>query len=519
MADVRELIPEFFYLPEFLVNSNNYNFGIKQENNEIIDSVILPPWAKGDPKLFIKKHREALECDYVNEHLNEWIDLIFGFKQQGEPAVKATNIFHHLSYQGAIDIDKIEDPIEKIATIGIIYNFGQTPKQIFQQPHPKKSCNFKKSFTSTKISFLGKFEKNMNSLIQAIISFEGISCFPIEKIVYFKKINKLIGCPFNRIYILPNINNYLQWDIIGGDIELCNEQNKKISRSFYKFYLKKITCSCFIEPYILIAGSKTTEFKEKGCLRGHSKPIISIDSSRSFSIIVSGSEDGLAIEWDLNRACYVRTLERSSKPIQCVSINDSNGDIAICSGADISIWTINGDLLLRQNIELKKNDMIFSCKFYEGISNEWIEYDLLFTGHKFGIVQVWNISWKTENKKIIRKLINIKTLQHYDYIKKSLIMSEITSLYPSGELRSLFTGDKHGNIYIWNLPDTTYKSHYLPREKYNNCFTCKTVFAIMDRKYNCHPCGAILCSDCIHYHPKMENIKLCINCISSLVFT
>ncbi len=27
MADVRELIPEFFYLPEFLVNSNNFDLG------------------------------------------------------------------------------------------------------------------------------------------------------------------------------------------------------------------------------------------------------------------------------------------------------------------------------------------------------------------------------------------------------------------------------------------------------------------------------------------------------------
>lgn len=27
MSDVRELIPEFFYLPDFLVNSNNFDFG------------------------------------------------------------------------------------------------------------------------------------------------------------------------------------------------------------------------------------------------------------------------------------------------------------------------------------------------------------------------------------------------------------------------------------------------------------------------------------------------------------
>ena len=28
MADVKELIPEFFYLPEFLMNSNNFDFGL-----------------------------------------------------------------------------------------------------------------------------------------------------------------------------------------------------------------------------------------------------------------------------------------------------------------------------------------------------------------------------------------------------------------------------------------------------------------------------------------------------------
>lgn len=27
MADVKELIPEFFYLPEFLLNSNNFDLG------------------------------------------------------------------------------------------------------------------------------------------------------------------------------------------------------------------------------------------------------------------------------------------------------------------------------------------------------------------------------------------------------------------------------------------------------------------------------------------------------------
>jgi beige protein homolog 1 len=70
MTDVRELIPEFFYLDAFLTNHNSFNFGVKQDDGEVIDSVVLPPWAKGDPKVFIQRHREALECDYVSEHLH-----------------------------------------------------------------------------------------------------------------------------------------------------------------------------------------------------------------------------------------------------------------------------------------------------------------------------------------------------------------------------------------------------------------------------------------------------------------
>lgn len=105
MADLKELIPEFFYLPEFLINSNNFDLGSKQSGVQLGD-IVLPPWAKQDPREFIRVHRLALECDYVSQHLHQWIDLIFGCKQNGAAAVDAVNVFHHLFYEGNVDIDE-----------------------------------------------------------------------------------------------------------------------------------------------------------------------------------------------------------------------------------------------------------------------------------------------------------------------------------------------------------------------------------------------------------------------------
>lgn len=58
LQDVRELIPEFYYLPDFLVNSNMFDFGATQLGKTVHDAT-LPPWAKGDPKRFIRLHRQV----------------------------------------------------------------------------------------------------------------------------------------------------------------------------------------------------------------------------------------------------------------------------------------------------------------------------------------------------------------------------------------------------------------------------------------------------------------------------
>ncbi|KAM6596704.1 hypothetical protein CsatA_007228 [Cannabis sativa] len=136
-SDVKELIPEFFYMPEFLVNSNTYHLGVKQDG-ELISDVCLPPWAKGSPEEFVRKNREALESEYVSSNLHHWIDLVFGYKQRGKPAVEAGNVFYYLTYEGAVDLDTMEDDLQRSAIEDQIANFGQTPIQIFRKKHPRR---------------------------------------------------------------------------------------------------------------------------------------------------------------------------------------------------------------------------------------------------------------------------------------------------------------------------------------------------------------------------------------------
>ena len=76
-----------------------------------VNNVVLPPWAKGivcksacvahptwpllsyalDSSDFVCGCRDALESDYVSENLHHWINLIFGYQQQGAEALEADN--------------------------------------------------------------------------------------------------------------------------------------------------------------------------------------------------------------------------------------------------------------------------------------------------------------------------------------------------------------------------------------------------------------------------------------------
>ena len=128
-TDVRELIPEFFYLPEMFLNINKLNMGNLQDGPEVND-VTTP--CNNNPYDFIMIMKSVLENNKISYSIHGWIDLIFGSKVKGKEAELANNIFTEASYQENIDLNKIENKESYLRLV----EFGLIPNQIMS-----KDCN------------------------------------------------------------------------------------------------------------------------------------------------------------------------------------------------------------------------------------------------------------------------------------------------------------------------------------------------------------------------------------------
>lgn len=133
-----ELVPEYFTTSEIFVNNDkDIVYG-----NDSYNKVVLPDWVVDqNPQDFVKKHRLALESNYVSMHLNEWIDLIFGFAQSGQEAVNRYNTYPPKLYSKYLARHKNqikEDPVLFNVVQDTAFCFGIVPGQIFTEKHPQK---------------------------------------------------------------------------------------------------------------------------------------------------------------------------------------------------------------------------------------------------------------------------------------------------------------------------------------------------------------------------------------------
>uniref|UniRef100_A0A3B4G9K6 Lysosomal trafficking regulator n=1 Tax=Pundamilia nyererei TaxID=303518 RepID=A0A3B4G9K6_9CICH len=491
MTDVKELIPEFFYLPEFLVNREGFDFGVRQ-NGERVNHVNLPPWARNDPRLFILIHRQALESDQVSQTLCQWIDLVFGLKQKGKAAVQAINVFHPATYFG-MDVSAVEDPVQRRALETMIKTYGQTPRQLFNTSHISR--------TSTKL-MEGELPAAMGLLVQ--LAFRE-SREPAKEIVcpsplpWIKglKWGEYVGSPsapdpvvcfsqphgerFGSLLALPTRaicglsskfclmmiyskeqgvrsmhstdiqwSAILSWGYADNILRLKSKQSEPPINFIQCSQLHQVTsCAWVPDGCQLFTGSKcgvitaysnrftsTTpsemEVESQVHLYGHTGEVTSLFVCKPYSILISVSNDGTCILWDLNRLCYVQSLTGHKSPVMAVSASETTGDIAtVCDseggGSDLRLWTVNGDLIGHVHCR----EIICSLAFSN--QPEGVSVNVIAGGLENGVVRLWS-TW------------DLKPVREITFPKSS---KPIISLTYSCDGHHLYTANSEGTVMAW----------------------------------------------------------------------
>ncbi|XP_005291247.2 lysosomal-trafficking regulator isoform X3 [Chrysemys picta bellii] len=496
MTDVKELIPEFFYLPEFLVNREGFDFGLRQ-NGERVNHVNLPPWARNDPRLFILIHRQALESDHVSQTICNWIDLVFGYKQKGKASVQAINVFHPATYFG-MDVSAVEDPVQRRALETMIKTYGQTPRQLFHTAHVSRP--------GSRLIIEGELPTAMGLLVQFAFretrehakeivypsplpwikglkwgEYVGSPSAPDPVVCFSQPHGERFGslqalptraiCGLSQKFCLLMIYSkeqgvrsmhstdiqwsaILSWGYADNILRLKSKQSEPPINFIQSSQLHQVTsCAWVPDSCQLFTGSKSgvitaymnrfssnmhseIEMESQVHLYGHTEEITSLFVCKPYSIMISVSKDGTCIIWDLNRLCYVQSLAGHKSPVTAVSGSEMTGDIAtVCD-------SVGGGSDLR--LWTVNGDLVghvhcreIICSVAFSNQPEGVSINVIAGGLENGVVRLWS-TW------------DLKPVREITFPKSN---KPIVSLTFSCDGHHLYTANSEGTVIAWCRKD------------------------------------------------------------------
>ncbi|XP_031730721.1 WD repeat- and FYVE domain-containing protein 4 isoform X5 [Anarrhichthys ocellatus] len=483
-GDVRELIPEFFYLSDFLLNSNHIQLG-SMEDGTALGDVELPLWAKGDPQEFIRIHREALESDYVSAHLHLWIDLIFGYRQQGPAAVESVNTFHPYFYakKGRQDA---KDPLIKSTILGYVSNFGQVPKQLFTKPHPTRTGTKKEgSSPSHPTPFFYKLD-NLKTTVQP---YRELPRGPVGQILCLEK--EVVVLERSRLFLSPLSGYFFSWGFPDYSCAFGNYATEKtfaVCESLCDWG-EMLCAACPNQTTIVTAGTSTvvcvwdvavnkdklTRMKLRQPLYGHTDSVTCLAVSEVHSLIVSGSRDLTCILWDTEELSYITQLAGHTTSISALAINELTGEIASCAGPLLHLWTMKGQLLTCTDTSCGPQADILCVSFTQ--QHQWDAKNVIVTGCADGIIRIWKTEYtrtqlpgppeepvspgQDRTERDVSSSCQVKGWERHLVLCQEMSRSQavpqrrsknspaITALAISRSHATLLAGDAWGRVFTW----------------------------------------------------------------------
>ncbi|EAY08792.1 Beige/BEACH domain containing protein [Trichomonas vaginalis G3] len=354
-----ELTPEFYISPEFLTNSEHFDLGTGDEGN-----VKLPSWSKTDYE-FIYLNRKALESDFVSSNLHNWIDLIWGYKQNGQKAIEADNVFDPSMYETFVVKDS--DIALKLHTETVRKEVGQIPTQMFFEPHKQRNV-VKNSFQILKeISInLGEMQSLgwiVSQQVDSKLSLKVIM-FSNSNLDIFYKINlgtsdfdveERFQAPVKNFEHMAakSFEKIFTYDIENNTISSFNYFKKTVKNSeqLYGFVNNLSTDGNYVsvasdDGTILILDSDTLQTVFRLSTYGDSPILIDINSV--FDLVVVSTELGSLHFISLHHQSILRTVYLQGK-ISLLKISPGWGFVLVYvvrgEESEFRLYSMNGELI------------------------------------------------------------------------------------------------------------------------------------------------------------------------------
>ena len=420
--DVRELIPEFYVLPEMFKNFNNLNLTQDLLDSEgkkvVINDVELPPWGNNSVYNFITEMRNNLEKNKIK--INKWIDLIFGTYQKGEKAEEIHNIFQAQTYEKMVKIDKIKDIDMRDAMMRLV-EVGVTPNQIFDKDskikverkelmknkiysfavgifldESKKLNKYYITSTKYKVIYTTKYENNKltyNKDYKEIIypSIIAIKCINPKYLIIFTNNNfwyKIkISIHDNKLH--TDESNIYQYENNSSKFAPCYpitlNNTPFIIYHKERYIIKAGFWDCRLEINALLTETDKKEKEEyisQTIFTPYCGPIIILKMTSDEKLLFCGSKDGNIIIFNVNGPILEKNkiLYCHNGQITSISINE-NLNMFTSSSIDgyINLYILPSFRTIR-SIQISKKDKIdINDSNYEELKkNEYLYADNIF---------------------------------------------------------------------------------------------------------------------------------------------
>jgi len=369
-----ELSPEFFFMPEFLTNINNLELGTIEFSQ--VNNVQLPPWAK-NPLDFIYKHRKALESVYVSSHLNDWIDLFWGYKQRGKESFESHNVYSCILYDDVWKRNNIsKDEINQI--LAFLKMVGQIPPQLFSSSHPKKlskqilpsvifrigvHVQFRASSICQKSGLVIRFLMSGFSIQKTKISLaNNDELYNEDKYQANPNDSKFVFDFSTLIFVGSNNDSYFCVFNDGMIVKISYKDGKFLINNLPKKVFKTISIS---DKWILIAFSDSTldvynhsNYKTPLFSSISYHDIISCSCiNEAFKVFLIGSESSSIIVYSLTNGDPINVIDLEGLKPKEVYVSNGWGFIIVIAFSGLAnylvVYSINGIFVKRIKLSFK----------------------------------------------------------------------------------------------------------------------------------------------------------------------